>query len=187
MDAMARQGVTTPATQRVARITSTSGHDGRGGGRLVEAEDLVAFDGGVVAAGYAGETGRTWPASPAAVDGPIKDLYRRADELWTRLLTACRPGALCSDLLSAYQAAGEPLPPFPVATGLGLGFDVPVVTPELPRTAATERLEPGMVVSIAAHVVDGRNRAVLRKEAVLITRDGGEVLTSSPHWRPYEQ
>jgi Xaa-Pro dipeptidase len=171
----------------VAWSTSASGRPGRGGAGVVEAEDLVAFDAGVVAAGYTGESGRTWPADPAAVHGPAKDLYRRADELWSRLLDACRPGARCSDFLDGYRAAGEALPPFPLATGLGLGFDVPIVTRALPRTAAKERLEPGMVLAIVAHVVDGRTRAVFRKEAVLITTDGKQVLTSSPHWRPYEQ
>jgi Xaa-Pro aminopeptidase len=180
MDAMARQGVTTPATQRVAWITSAKP---RLGG-LVQAEDLVAFDGGVVAAGYTGETGRTWPASPAAVDRPTKDLYRRADELWRGLLSACRPGAPCSDLLGAYQAAGEALPPFPVATGLGLGFDVPLVTRDLPGTAAGERLDPGMVLAIVAQVVGGKTKAVFRKEGVLITTEGAAVLTSSPRWHP---
>jgi Xaa-Pro aminopeptidase len=141
----------------------------------------------VLAAGYTGEAGRTWPASPTAVDGSIKDLYRRADELWTHLFAACRPGAFCSDLLSAYQASGEALPPFPIATGLGLGFDLPVVTRDLPGTAAKERLDPGMVLAIAAYVVDSGTSAVFCKEAVLITKGGAEVLTSSPHWRPYEQ
>jgi Xaa-Pro aminopeptidase len=183
MDAMARQGVTTPATQRVARIT-TSRPDGRHGDGVVQAEDLVAFDAAVVAAGYTGEAGRTWPASPDAVDGGTKDLYRRTDELWSGLLAACRPGAPCRDLLTAYPAAGEALPPYPVATGLGLGFDLPVVSRDLPRTAAEERLEPGMVLAIVAGVVAPGTHAVLRKEAVLVTADGAEVLTSSPHWQP---
>jgi Xaa-Pro aminopeptidase len=186
MDAMAREGVTTPATQRVARI-ATSRHRDLDGDGLVQQEDLVAFDGAVVAAGYTGEVGRTWPASPAAVDGGTEDLYRHADELWTGLLAACRPGAPCSDLLAAYQAVGEPLPPFPVATGLGLGFDVPLVSRDLPRTAAEERLDPGMVLAVSANVAGDGTNAVVRKEAVLITTDGAEILTSSPRWELQER
>src|SRR3546814_12586976 len=60
MDAMASSGVTTPATQDVVRITSR-GPRAPGSDRLVEPGDLVAFDAGVVADGYAGEVGRTWP------------------------------------------------------------------------------------------------------------------------------
>jgi Xaa-Pro aminopeptidase len=186
MDAMAREGVTTPATQRVARI-ATSRHGDLDGDGLVQKEDLVAFDAAVVAAGYAGEVGRTWPASPAAVDGRTEDLYQRADELWAGLLAACRPGAPCSDLLAAYQAVGEALPPFPVATGLGLGFDVPLVSRDLPRTAADERLDPGMVLAVSANVTGDGANAVVRKEAVLITTGGAEILTSSPRWQKHER
>jgi Xaa-Pro aminopeptidase len=174
MDAMARQGVTTPATQRVARITS----------------DLVVFDAGVVAGGYTGEVGRTWPADPAAQSIPGKqasatrDLYRRAEDLWGRLLAACRPGASGSSLLAAYEAADEALPHFPIASGLGLGFDLPVITGDLPKTAAEERFDPGMVLAVTAYVEGDGPGAVFRKEAVLIRPDGAEVLTSSPHWEP---
>src|SRR6478735_4517499 len=55
MDAMASQGITTPATQDVVRVTSSRAD--RGG--AVQNGDLVAFDAGVVADGYAGEVGRT--------------------------------------------------------------------------------------------------------------------------------
>ena len=185
MDAMAREGVTTPATQRVARIAAR--RHGDLNGAVVQKEDLVVFDVAVVAAGYTGELGRTWPASPAAVDARTEDLYRRADELWTGLLAACRPGAPCSDLLAAYQAVGEALPPFPVASGLGLGFDVPVVSRDLPRTAAEERLDPGMVLAVLANVAGDGTNAVARKEAVLITTDGAETLTSSPCWQQQER
>lgn len=183
MDAMARQGVTTPATQRVAWITSTDRRPRRGETREVRADDLVAFDGAVLEAGYAGEVGRTWPASAGATAGPTQDLYHRAGDLRQRLLGACRAGAPCSGLLAAYEASGEELPPFPIATGMGLGFDVPLVTRQLPRSAASERLEPGMVLAITAQVT-GDGRAIFSKEAVLITEGGPEVLTSSPHWAP---
>jgi hypothetical protein len=76
------------------------------------------------------------------------------------------------------------LPSFPIATGLGLGFDRPVITRHLPTTAAEERLDPGMVLAVVAHVNDDRERVVIRKEAVLVTEDGADVLTSSPSWQP---
>jgi Xaa-Pro dipeptidase len=183
MDAMAAHGVTTPATQRVAWITSRPRRDGA---EPVRAGDLVAFDAGVVAAGYVGELARTWPAGAVGGDrvgDRARSMGRRADELWAGLLAACQPGALGSDLLAAYETAGEGLPSTPIATGLGLGFDVPVITRDLPRTAAGEELEPGMVLAVTAHVIDD-GAAVLRKEAVLVGPDGPEVLTSSPHWQP---
>ena len=79
--------------------------------------------------GYTGEVGRTWPVG--AADGAAA-LYRRWDGLWARLIAACQPGAGAAELLAAYEAAGEPAPPMPVARGLGMGFDPPVVSKHLP-------------------------------------------------------
>jgi Xaa-Pro aminopeptidase len=182
MDAMARQGVTTPATQHVAWIASSPRPASRSGTKAVRPDDLVAFDAGVVAGGYAGEVGRTWPVERAAVDAPTKDLLGRADDLRGRLLEACRPGEACSGLLAAYRQVGQTPPQFPVAFGLGLGFDVPVVTAQLPRTAARELLEPGMVLAVTAQVTGQDDRTVFHKEAVRITDNGSEVLTSAPYW-----
>ena len=180
MDTMAAHGVTTPATQRVARFSTRP--ERRGASAPAHPGDLVTFDAGVVAGGYVAEVARTWPVGPDAADraGPR---FGRADDLWDRLLGACRPGATGHDLLAAYDDAGEALPPIPIATGLGLGFDVPVITRDLPSTAAGERLDPGMVLAVTAQVGDGPG-AVVRKDVVLITADDPEVLTSSPHWVP---
>ncbi|MFI6551316.1 M24 family metallopeptidase [Streptomyces prunicolor] len=184
LEAAAAGGVTTPATQEVAWVTSRDhpwrrvDADGR-----VGPGDLVCLTAGVVSGGYIGEVGRTWPVEggdPAAV----RDLYRRSAAVWEFLFNGCRPGAPTSDLLAAYDTAGEPLPPMPVARGLGLGFDPPVVTSGLPATAAEERLEPGMALAVTGYVWQEGVGSVLRREAVLITDDGAELLTSSPLWKP---
>lgn len=179
LEAMAVRGVSTPSNQDVAWVTSRehpwrrANADGR-----VQAGDLVAFSAGVLAGGYTGEVGRTWPVGEP--DGAA-DLYRRWDALWGRLATACRPGAPAGDLLAAYQAAGEPLPPMPVARGLGMGFDPPVVAAQLPRTAQ-EVLQAGMVLAVTGYVWQQGVGAVFGREAVLITADGPEVMTTSPFW-----
>jgi Xaa-Pro aminopeptidase len=151
MQAMASRGVTTPVRQDVARFTSP---------------DLVAFSAGVIADGYAGEVGRTWPVNGGGD-------FTRSGALLARLVDACQPGAPGSALLDAY--ADEPLPPLPIARGLGLGFDDPVIVRDLPETAARERLDPGVVLAVTA-VTDG----VIATEVVLVTDDGPDVLTSSP-------
>ncbi|CPR11409.1 aminopeptidase [Mycobacterium bohemicum DSM 44277] len=182
MEAMAAGGVSTPSNQEFAWVTSPEhpwrrddrdGHDG-----TVGDGDLVAFTSGVLAGGYMGEVGRTWPAGAA---GSPRGLYRRWDALWARLIAACRPGA-AAELLAAYDAAGEPAPPMPVARGLGMGFDPPVISKHLPRTAVDDRLEPGMVLAVTGYVWERGIGAVFGREAVLITADGPEVLTSSPFW-----
>jgi Xaa-Pro aminopeptidase len=181
MEAMAAGGVSTPSNQEFAWVTSPDhpwrrvNRDGR-----VQDGDLVAFSAGVLAGGYMGEVGRTWPAGDVSGANP---LYRRWDNLWNRLLSACRPGAAASELLAAYQAAGEPEPPMPVARGLGMGFDPPVISKHLPQSAADERLEHGMVLAVTGYVWERGVGAVFGREAVLITADGQELLTSSPFWR----
>ncbi|GBE67574.1 peptidase M24 [Mycobacterium sp. MFM001] len=181
LEAMTAGGVSTPSTQDAAWVTSRE-HPWRRGsddGR-VQAGDLVAFSAGVLGGGYTGEVGRTWPVGES--DGAA-DLYRRWDLLWGRLYETCQPGAPAAELLSAYHAAGEPLPPMPVARGLGMGFDPPVVSAHLPATAAEEHLEAGMVLAVTGYVWERGVGAVFGREAVLVTADGPEVLTSSPSWQ----
>lgn len=180
MEAMTAGGDSTPANQDVAWVTSRE-HPWRrasGDGR-VRAGDLVAISAAVLAGGYLGEVGRTF-AVGGPPDGNTAALYRRWDALWEKLSGTCRPGAPGSALLSAYAAAGEPSPPVPVAHGLGLGFDPPVVSAHLPQTAAAGRLEPGMVLAVTGYVFEPGVGSVFGRQSVLITEDGHEVLTTSP-------
>ncbi len=181
LEAMTAGGFSTPAIQDAVWVTSTE-HPWRrvSGDRPIERGDLVTFAAGALARGYIGEVGRTWPAGDGDGVG-VRRLYERADALWERLAGACRPGAHAGDLLAAYESAGEPLPPMPVAHGLGVGFDSPVVSPRLPATAADEQLRPGMVLAVSGYVWQQGVGAVLIREAVLVTADGHQVLTSSPH------
>lgn len=178
MEAMAAGGYSTSATQDGAWITSRehSWRVGRRDGRIAEG-DLVAFAAGALADGYVGEVGRTLPVGD--VPGADK-VFSRANALWERLIDVCRPGASAADLLTAYEAAGEALPPIPVAHGLGLGFDPPVISPDLPRTSADERLDPGTVLAVTAYVWEPGVGAVFTRDAVLITTDGAEILSTAP-------
>lgn len=182
LEAMAAGGVSTPATQDAAWVTSRDhpwqhgGDDGR-----VQSGDLVVLAAGALADGYVGEVARTWPAGDAH-NAAIRKLYERSNMVWQKLVAACRPGAATSDLLAAYDAANEPVPPMPVAYGLGLGFDPPVVTPVLSRSAAQERLDAGMVLAVTGYVWQEGVGAVLTRDAIHITDDGPVVLTASPSW-----
>ena len=182
LEACAAGGVSTPATQDAAWVTARD-HPWRraSADREVQEGDLVAFSSGVLGDGYIGEVGRTWPAGPATP--AVEKLYGRWNRVWEKLLQACRPGAPASGLLDAYLDAGEPLPAVPVARGLGMGFDPPVVTPALRGTADAEQLEPGMVLAVTGYVWAEGVGAVFGRDAVLIGDDGPQVLTSSPHWK----
>lgn len=185
LEASAAGGVSTPSNQDVAWVTSRK-HPWRrahGDGRIQDG-DLVAFSAGVLAGGYVGEVGRTWPADNQRAPGGAVALHTRWERLWDKLIAACKPGTGADELLVAYRAAGEPEPPMPVARGLGMGFDPPVVSKHLPTTAARERLEPGMILAVTGYVWEEGVGAVFGREAVLITADGAEVLTASPFWQP---
>ncbi|WP_231965542.1 MULTISPECIES: Xaa-Pro peptidase family protein [unclassified Mycobacterium] len=183
MECEAAGGISTPATQDSAWITSKDSPFRRsaGDGRLRDG-DLVAVSAGVLAGGYVGEVARTWPVGEIADSAAVQALYSRRDALWDKLVDACRPGASAAALLRAYAEAGEPVPPMPVAHGLGLGFDPPVVTPQLQATVDSERLEEGMVLAVTAHVWEKGVGSVFTRDAVLITDRGPEVLSDAATW-----
>jgi Xaa-Pro aminopeptidase len=179
--AMTAGGVSTPAHQDAVWVTAKD-HPWRRvrGDDRVHDGDLVAFASGVLDRGYIGEVGRTWPVGE--VTAATRGVFERSDRLHDRLIAACRPGAANADLLAAYEAAGEALPVVPVAHGLGVGFDTPVVSPQLAATAASEQLAPGMVLAVTGYVFEPGVGADFRRDAVLITDSGADVLTSSPAW-----
>jgi Xaa-Pro aminopeptidase len=178
MEAMAAAGVTTPTSQDVAWVTSREHSWARGRrDNPVGMGDLVAFDAGLLCDGYIGEVGRTLSLGAAE---PGKRLKQRWDELWDRLIAACRPGAAATDLLDVYGAAGAPQPPMPVARGLGLGNDLPLVTHALPRTAAEQTIEPNMVLALSAYLWEEGVGGVYGQEPVLITDSGPSLMSASP-------
>ena len=178
MEAMAADGVVTPAAQDVAWRTSPDRPWHRASRDVpVEAGDLVAFEAGVVRGGYIGELGRTLVVGGDRSGSAA--LFDRADALGRRLLDACVPDAPASVLLDAYAAAGEPPPPVPVARGLGLGYDLPLVTAALPQTAAEQQLEVGMVLVLTTHVWEEGVGSVLHHEPVVVTASGPELLRST--------
>lgn len=181
MEAMAAAGTTTPTNQDAAWITSRE-HPWRRASRDTPARerDLVAFDAGVIREGYVGELGRTGPVG-GRVEDVDRGLYKAWNELWGRLLEACAPiGAPLSNLLLAYDAAGIPAPPMPVARGLGLGFDLPLVTHALPQSASDQRSEAGMVLALTAYVWKEGVGAVYGQEPILLTSSGPETLSEHP-------
>ncbi|MDR3654958.1 MAG: M24 family metallopeptidase [Mycobacterium sp.] len=182
LEAMAAGGVSTPATQDAAWITSREqpwrrAHDHS----EVRPGDLVAFAAGALANGYVAEVGRTWPAGDAP-GRSVRSLFRRSNALFDNMIAACRPGSATTELLAAYHAAGEPLPPMPVAYGLGLGFDPPVVSETLSAAGEDDRLDAGMVLALTAYVWDEGVGAVFRRDTVQITAGGARVLTNGPSW-----
>jgi len=68
----------------------------------------------------------------------------------------------------------------PVARGLGLGYDLPLVAARLPLTAADQVVQVGMVFALTAYVWQEGVGGVYLQEPVLITSAGAEVLSTEP-------
>ncbi len=95
MEAMAAGGVSTPATQDAAWVTSRDQPWHRGAAEA-RPGDLVAFAAGALANGYVAEVGRTWPVGDDVSAGARSLLG--SDALYDNMLGACRPArplAIC--------------------------------------------------------------------------------------------
>ncbi len=181
MGSMAAAGVTTPSTQDVVWVSDRERPmQRRHRDTPVGDGDLVAFEGGIIKDGYVGEVGRTHVGG--ADPSGLAALQDRGRSVWDRLVVACRPGEPVSGLLDAYAAAGEPLPPGPVARGLGLGYDEPLAIDGLQATAGRQLVEAGMVLALTVHVGEPGVGAWYVQEPVLVTDDGPEPLTAQPAW-----
>ena len=67
----------------------------------------------------------------------------------------------------------------PVARGLGLGFDLPLVTSSLPRTAGEQRFEAGMVMVLTGYVWKEGVGALAVQEPIVVTDSGPESLATT--------
>src|SRR5262249_60422598 len=77
LEAMAAGGVSTPATQDAAWVTSAE-RPWRRANRAVREGDLVAFAAGALADGYVAEVGRTWAVGDGT-DGRAHELFLRSN------------------------------------------------------------------------------------------------------------
>jgi Xaa-Pro aminopeptidase len=148
--------------------------------RSINEGDLVALSSGVHYAGYEGSVGRTWPCMGAGseVKPAQRALYERWSRLWESLRQQLRPGNNGAALRKAYEDTGEPLPPFPIANGIGMGWEPPLIGTALGTEADSRAiLEPGMVLTVQGYVWQQGVGGYLGKETVAITADGCEVIT----------
>ena len=181
LEAMAAGGVSTPATQDAAWVTSREHPWQRAQPNgTVQDGDLVAFAAGALAGGYVGEVGRT--RQIGTITAEARQLHQRSHTLHEKLIAACRPGVSTRELLAAYEKVGEPIPPMPIAHGLGLGFDPPVVSETLSAAGEDDHLDAGMVLAVTGYVWREGVGAVFRQDTVHVTATGAEVVTHSPSW-----
>ena len=141
------------------------------------------MEGSVHYAGYEGVAGRTRPCLRArgrrdrcaARTGPADSSPRT-----TRSSARCVPGtpgrAHCS---TAWSRTGESLPPVPLAYGIGLGVEPPIVDDRAVHLDAP--LTAGMVLVVQGYVGEPGVGGYFGADTVHVTDDGPERLTKLSH------
>jgi Xaa-Pro aminopeptidase len=175
LEAIAARGAPTPPTEGVACATPRRGPVALrrvATDAPIHAGQLVALDPGAVHRGYEGGVGRTRTVGARPTDGQ-RALDTRCRDALAALVAACRPGATGADLVAAWEASGEALPAEPLAHGVGLGVEPPVVGGSVGRSSV---LASRMVLAVTGWVAEEGVGGVLRRDLVLVTDAGPRLL-----------
>ena len=198
--ALARLGLPTPPIEAAACVMPAEGGapEGQGGpGRLrrlvsdraARAGQMVVLTAGALYAGYEATLSRTWlvGAGGAGVGGAVgaggaggggsvasaaqAQVAGRARSLRDARVAACQPGPV-SDLLGPGERVGSE----PVAWGVGLGMEAPLLGAGL---GAGVQLSAGMTMVVQAWAAATGSEAggALEADVVLVGAEGPELLT----------
>jgi Xaa-Pro aminopeptidase len=135
--------------------------------------ELVVLAPGALYAGYESGLARTRVAGHAGPQGTA-DLASRCARGMDALIAACRPGNTGADLYTAWEDAGNPDPGVPLAHGLGLGAEPPLIG--LGR-GGDATIEEGMVLSVQSWVAEEGVGGCLERGTVRIESSGPSALT----------
>jgi Xaa-Pro dipeptidase len=141
--------------------------------RPIGVGDLVVLAPGALYAGYESGLARTRVAGHAGPQGTA-DLASRCARGMDALIAACRPGNTGADLYTAWEDAGNPDPGVPLAHGLGLGAEPPLIG--LGR-GGDATIEEGMVLSVQSWVAEEGVGGCLERGTVRIESSGPSALT----------
>ena len=173
-------GAPIPPSESVCFATPTSGpvrFRYLASDRPVKAGELVVLAPGALYAGYEAGLARTRVAGSPAKATPTATaakLATRCARSMDALLSACRPGNTGADLYRAWESAGNRESPVPLAHGLGLGAEPPLIG--LGR-GSDAPLEEGMVLSVQSWVTEEGAGGCLERETVRIENTGATILT----------
>jgi Xaa-Pro dipeptidase len=173
---VARLGAPTPPSESVCFATPSRGpvrFRHLASDRLIGDGELVVLAPGALYAGYEAGLARTRVAGQSAPPGAA-DLVSRCARSMDALLAACRAGNTGADLYRAWEDAGSVQSPVPLAHGLGLGAEPPVIG--LGRGAEAS-LEEGMVLSVQSWVAEEGVGGCLERATVVIQSGGASALT----------
>jgi Xaa-Pro dipeptidase len=173
---IASLGAPMPPSESVCFATPSSGpvrFRHLASGRPIGDSELVVLAPGALYAGYEAGLARTRVAGRAAPQG-MADLASRCARGIDALVAACRPGNTGADLYRAWQSTGNPDPGVPLAHGLGLGAEPPLIG--LGR-GSDALLEAGMVLSVQSWVAEEGVGGCLERATVRIESSGPSALT----------
>jgi Xaa-Pro aminopeptidase len=135
--------------------------------------ELVVLAPGALYAGYESGLARTRIAGHAIPAGTAA-LAARCARGMDALIGACRPGHTGADLYRAWEHTGNPEPGVPLAHGLGLGAEPPLIGLGRGRDAT---LAEGMVLSVQSWVTEEGVGGCLERGTVCIESTGPVPLT----------
>jgi Xaa-Pro aminopeptidase len=151
---------------------------GRASGARIPRRGFVTCDFGVILAGYCSDRTRT--AHVGRPSGEARRLYEAVLEAQEAAIAAVHPGATAAEVDGAARRVLRKRKLarfFTHSTGHGLGLEIH----EAPRLAAgqTQKLEPGMVITIEPGAYVPGKWGVRIEDVVVVTASGCEALTST--------
>ena len=149
---------------------------GRASGARIPRRGFVVCDFGVILAGYCSDRTRT--VHVGRPSGEARRLYEAVLEAQQAAIAAVRPGATAAEVDGAARRVlrkRKLARYFTHSTGHGLGLEIH----EAPRLAMgqTQKLEPGMVITIEPGAYVPGKWGVRIEDVVVVTPSGCEVLT----------
>jgi Xaa-Pro dipeptidase len=173
---IASLGAPMPPSESVCFATPSSGPVGfrhLATDRPIEDGELVVLAPGALYAGYEAGLARTRVAGRG---GPraTADLMSRCARGMDALIAACRPGNTGADLYRAWREAGNPESVVPLAHGLGLGAEPPLIGLGRGSDAV---IDEGMVLSVQSWVTEEGVGGCLEGATVHIDSSGPTALT----------
>jgi Xaa-Pro aminopeptidase len=149
---------------------------GRASGARIPRRGFVVCDFGVILAGYCSDRTRTVHVGRASLEA--RKLYEAVLEAQQAAIAAVGPGVTAAEVDGAARRVlrkRKLARYFTHSTGHGLGLEIH----EAPRLAAgqTQKLEPGMVITIEPGAYVPGKWGVRIEDVVVVTSSGCEVLT----------
>lgn len=139
--------------------------------RRVGDGELMVLAPGALYAGYEAGLARTQMVGNAA---PARGLASQCARAMDALIAACRPGNTGVDLYRASETTGNNDPGVPLAHGLGLGAEPPLIGFGRGRDAV---IEEGMVLSVQSWITKEGIGGCLERNTVFVGSTGPSRLT----------